>query len=876
MRGEMSGRAIVPILLIGMLVIVPFSSVSGEISPNGLELVIEIDEQNGGLYHTNEAPLEVTVKIQNHGDVSREVTYNPACPFDLVIHSDSWSYDLDNHRVCPTQERAITIQPGQTRVIATLDWDWADAPSGTLILEFEQPESSLSTTSTVEYHSIIEMPDNLELQAVLGETIGEQIGHTDSMPAMFHLKLVNTGHDIAEIPFDESCQIMMTIDELVSSLTEIGCGSGILDAGESISLGWTSWNFDHIDDGMHSITFTMTGVEDSSTSVDTMYTQSPFPSRQTDLVPSVRVELGEELKWEFIVENVQDQPAKLVFDNLCITEIHVISPEGGIIYDSRTERDCLSSGNQLQINSGTIHTLESNVWNLRDSNDCEINDGLHLLVITQPDYNLVSTQSFDYVGESTGDECRAAAQDSSSIRFAVNNLQILDADSMNERMLFDIQLENLGMEDFDLYWATDCSLEMTLSQNQQIYRTWNHGCGNSGQILSLSPSQSFVWSGIEVSFVDEGVALENGTWVVTIRSTSSPNFFVEAAHTFDGPHVTTTDVVEVPEVIDIVDEKPTIEEIPSNFILEGKWHYVTQTNQGCWLLTDSTGTERSFVAHMQNGGWAPIPGLTGTYDVEETPAAGDCAAWTGFAILSTIEEDVPAVVIEEPIITSKPIESPTDVVLESAPTVAAAVATTSLSIMVMLYITNTEWIRIPALQLGIGLVGMVRKTREHDGEYQRGRIMGYLTANPGVHFRALLGALNMSNGQLTHHLKSLQGEERVWRRKDGRLVRFYPASIQPSTQEDDLPVPLLTPDPNSLQGKILRLLDATENDIVNLSQKELAVRLEASQQLISHHLRTLEKFGLIEREKVGMRYRYQLTREAIFLVNNNEFEVDGE
>ena len=53
----------------------------------------------------------------------------------------------------------------------------------------------------------------------------------------------------------------------------------------------------------------------------------------------------------------------------------------------------------------------------------------------------------------------------------------------------------------------------------------------------------------------------------------------------------------------------------------------------------------------------------------------------------------------------------------------------------------------------------------------------------------------------------------------------------------------LTPDPNSLQGKILRLLDATENDIVNLSQKELAIRLKASQQLISHHLRTLEKFG---------------------------------
>ena len=154
--------------------------------------------------------------------------------------------------------------------------------------------------------------------------------------------------------------------------------------------------------------------------------------------------------------------------------------------------------------------------------------------------------------------------------------------------------------------------------------------------------------------------------------------------------------------------------------------------------------------------------------------------------------------------------------------------------------------------------------------------MGYLTANPGVHFRALLGALEMSNGQLTHHLKHLESHERIWRRKDGRLVRFYPASIQSSLNDEDLPVPLLTPDPNSLQGKILRLLDATENDIVNLSQKELAIRLEASQQLVSHHLRTLEKFGLVEREKVGMRYRYQLTREAIFLVNSNEYDISTE
>ena len=229
-----------------------------------------------------------------------------------------------------------------------------------------------------------------------------------------------------------------------------------------------------------------------------------------------------------------------------------------------------------------------------------------------------------------------------------------------------------------------------------------------------------------------------------------------------------------------------------------------------------------------------------------------------------------------PIVPASPPPSAVGQIIEYAPASIAVVATTSLSIMSLLYLGNTEWIRIPALQVGIGIIGMVRRNGEHDGEYQRGRIMGYLTANPGVHFRALLGALEMSNGQLTHHLKHLEGEERIWRRKDGRLVRFYPASIQTTLDEQELPVPLLTPDPNSLQGKILQLLDATENDIVNLSQKELAVRLEASQQLISHHLRTLEKFGLVEREKVGMRYRYQLTREAIFLVNNNDYDVTPE
>jgi DNA-binding MarR family transcriptional regulator len=523
-------------------------------------------------------------------------------------------------------------------------------------------------------------------------------------------------------------------------------------------------------------------------------------------------------------------------------------------------------------------------WNLRDSAGCELDDGVHLLVVTQPDYALVSTHTFTYEGEDTGQACRTANQDRTNVQFSVNGMEIHESGSLDEHMSFNLRLDNQGDGEFNLFWPTDCALEITLSRSvaeeENVYKAWSADCSSlSGQNIVMESGQVHEWTNLNVPFVIDDEPIENGTWLVTIQTTSIPSFVAQAAHTYNGLQLSESPVIQpIPEKI-VIEENDIviIEENSPFFKVSGDWNYVTQPRQGCWLLSDSNGEEWAFIANMKDAGWKPQPGMSGSYEVEESNAAGDCSVWSGIVILSTIQEDVP-------IITAKPSQttdaessdSPSEVVIQNAPTAAAVVATTSLSILILLYVGNTEWIRIPALQLGIGLIGMVRRAREHDGEYQRGRIMGYLTANPGVHFRALLGALEMSNGQLTHHLKNLQGEERIWRRKDGRLVRFYPASIQQNTDEDDLPVPLLTPDPNSLQGKILRLLDATENDIVNLSQKELAHRLKASQQLVSHHLRTLQKFGLIEREKVGMRYRYQLTREAIFLVNSSEYTVDTE
>jgi len=206
-------------------------------------------------------------------------------------------------------------------------------------------------------------------------------------------------------------------------------------------------------------------------------------------------------------------------------------------------------------------------------------------------------------------------------------------------------------------------------------------------------------------------------------------------------------------------------------------------------------------------------------------------------------------------------------------TVVTVVVTTSvLSLVLAIGLTN-EGLRIPATMAGLWFLGLVGKTHETtDGRYQRGRLMGYLTANPGCHFRALMSALDMSNGQITHHLRILEAEENVWRKGDGRLVRYYPFTNQlhPHMDEDDLPVPLLSPDPNSLQGKILAVLDHDGAMGQFPTQAELAKRLEKSQQLISHHLRTLQKYGLVERRKMGVKNRYKLTREAIFLLETSE------
>ena len=309
-------------------------------------------------------------------------------------------------------------------------------------------------------------------------------------------------------------------------------------------------------------------------------------------------------------------------------------------------------------------------------------------------------------------------------------------------------------------------------------------------------------------------------------------------------------------------------------LISGTWSGL-QTEQGtCWMF-ESLGEGQLLLSSATLGQWLPQQGLSGTYEVIDAPAHPACENFQAQSF------QVRGVEIESQLETPAPLpeqsESDDELSVQEqavsfVPSVIVVVTTGSLLSLLFTFVLSNESLRIPTSAAGLWFLGLLGRTHETtDGRYQRGRLMGYLTANPGCHFRALMAALDMSNGQITHHLRILESEEGIWRKKDGRLMRYYPLtnSLNPDMSEDDLPVPPLSPDPNSLQGKILTLLDQDGPLGEFPTQAELAIRLEKSQQLVSHHLRTLQKFGLVEKRKMGLKNRYKLTREAIFLLETN-------
>ena len=304
------------------------------------------------------------------------------------------------------------------------------------------------------------------------------------------------------------------------------------------------------------------------------------------------------------------------------------------------------------------------------------------------------------------------------------------------------------------------------------------------------------------------------------------------------------------------------------FQIDGVWKNIEYGQNECWII-NSPNNAHIIDSNLLTSQWSPKEDWTGSYLVSKAETGSENCGIFGIQLV-VIDEIYFESEPESSIVTELEIEASDEI--DVVAIAVTGTASASIILGLVLLISNTESLRIPVTSLGLWMFALVGKTHEtSDGRFQRGRLIGYLTANPGCHFRALMAALNMSNGQITHHLRLLENQELIWRINDGRFVRYYPLnnSLYPGMNPEDLPIPPLSPDPNSLQGKILTLLDDEHQLGEFPTQSELAKKLEKSQQLISHHLRTLQKFGLVEKRKMGIKNRYKLTKEALFLLETD-------
>jgi predicted transcriptional regulator len=154
---------------------------------------------------------------------------------------------------------------------------------------------------------------------------------------------------------------------------------------------------------------------------------------------------------------------------------------------------------------------------------------------------------------------------------------------------------------------------------------------------------------------------------------------------------------------------------------------------------------------------------------------------------------------------------------------------------------------------------ITRKSRSEEAIFLRGRITGFLASNEGLHFSAIADAFDMGNNQAAHHLSILEKEQYIWSKRDGRKLRFYTTAIN-SHSRDGLPRPADLPSAESVPARILSDIEAQEQGfLVGASQRQIAGRVGASQQLISHHLKSLERLGWVIRTGRGRRKSLRLT-----------------
>ena len=156
---------------------------------------------------------------------------------------------------------------------------------------------------------------------------------------------------------------------------------------------------------------------------------------------------------------------------------------------------------------------------------------------------------------------------------------------------------------------------------------------------------------------------------------------------------------------------------------------------------------------------------------------------------------------------------------------------------------------------------LARMKANRDDMLTRGRILGYLEANAGIHFSALRDALGLANGVSAYHLHTLEGQGEVISWRDGKLRRYAVSSL---TKEE------LSRIRNPIAGTRLAILEVlSDSGQLGLKGSEIRTKLQISRQLLSHHLSELRSSELVEAASDSRRPNWRLSSVGLAALLNS-------
>jgi len=800
--------------------------------------------------------VELSSALVNDG-VQTSITEDPSCGTVLMVLDQSGTTIIDEGTTCRGQSRGLDVASGTT----TLDshtWNLEDASGnlvapGTYTVTVELAGSELSSSVEVNVQQNAGLPSELVYSSTLAYR-GDSVAVGE--PIILSYKVYNPTALPIELSVTDECKLLITFEsnlfgpsctpvvETIEPFSAFALGHSLLYATQQGDSSVTVATPDGMTINTHS--FTVSQGELAS---------EPLESSISTLSESYIQ--GELLEGSMNLKNVLDESVLLQFTNTCRMTYWVVDSLGDIVFDTLSQSNCNNAGYDMVLGPSEVSMFAMQGWAFADSQGCAIRTGAYVVVTEVPEFGYFASKEIDF-------------RRTNSVNCDSSPLPVLDIEiETNEQNVVEFELLlNGDVSGSEIHWLEACKATLQMWDvnleskiiDKNILCSSDESIDDSLQITSADTLRFSITDLDQYEFTE-------GEYRVRLHLAIDQD--IDAEQTFTWP----LPVEDTQEVEAIDNEGTPVQQI---VLITGTWNDVSTSDGTCWMIEDAEENVRMMSSNSIET-WSPERGSSGMYEAVQTEANTPCSRFTAdsYQIQSIVDEQ--PFVIEEPVTETKDtadvVPTNEETIPDWAPQAVAAVTIGALLSMLGFAAFNNEALRVSVTLSGLWILGLMGRTSETtDGRFQRGRLMGYLTANPGCHFRALLSALDMSNGQLSHHLRVLEQEESLWRRKDGRLVRYYPLTnnLHPMLEDEDLPVPILAPDPLSLQGKILLVLDQ-DGELGDFpTQAELAKRLDKSQQLISHHLRTLEKYGLIEGRRMGMRNRYKLTKEAMFLLETNE------